>query len=241
MDLPFDTHAMNVEQAREMVRDLPADTDPDTIEAIKAHERKHPKTKGGRKGILNALEERKGELSSPDPEPGLDRAPLVVEEAFPPEPEPVEDEPEPEPEPEQWGIGQLAALGGDDNPFPPEDEQGPPPADTDPVAEMAAEIVEHVTPTFLRFLDESEAVEIALRPATPSPELAAAIEAGRLRGWPVSYGETILVTDGSGQQHEATVVRVETGVVAEIKDGVGTQVFVRYAKGGGPFTWEEAP
>lgn len=55
----------------------------DEVRAIHALERAHPEYDGGRSGVLNALEERLGELRVDDPKPGLARQSVqgVEEEA----------------------------------------------------------------------------------------------------------------------------------------------------------------
>jgi len=53
-------------------------TSPAEVARVREIERSHPRFQGGRSMVLNALEERLGELSTPDPNIGLARAPRVA-------------------------------------------------------------------------------------------------------------------------------------------------------------------
>lgn len=60
-DLPFDTHDMSASQAIEAIGAL-EDPEQITLEALHYHEGDHPQYDGGRKTVLDALEERIGEV-----------------------------------------------------------------------------------------------------------------------------------------------------------------------------------
>lgn len=59
----FDLHELNAKEAKKAIA---AVTDPDDLDRLHAYERQHPKWTGGRVGVLDDIEERKGELTTPE-------------------------------------------------------------------------------------------------------------------------------------------------------------------------------
>jgi hypothetical protein len=64
---PEDLYAMNAEAVGKLVA---AQADDDVLAALHAWEREHPKYEGGRTTVLNAIEERRGELATPNSNDG---------------------------------------------------------------------------------------------------------------------------------------------------------------------------
>lgn len=87
-------HVNSVAWAKERILQLQT---PEEVRAVHAFERTHPQHHGGRKGVLNACEERLGELKVESPSEGLARmpaAPAAQDEAAP-DGEPPAGEPRP--------------------------------------------------------------------------------------------------------------------------------------------------
>lgn len=83
-------HANSVAWAKQRIAKLQT---PEEVRAVHAFEQTNPK--GARKGVLNACEERLGELKVPSPSEGLERMPAQPEEPQASEGEPQAKEPGP--------------------------------------------------------------------------------------------------------------------------------------------------
>jgi hypothetical protein len=95
-ELLLDTHALNGTDAVAQIKALQAT--PEQLKAIHEHEKKHPTYENGRRGVLNALEERLGEtrVAMAGGEPNTDTPPQTPA----PEAAPTDELPPEEAEPE---------------------------------------------------------------------------------------------------------------------------------------------
>jgi len=203
----LDTHKMTVDQTL-FALERETTLTKRQLEMLHDHESNHPKKP--RKGILDALEERIGQLEVDEPAEGLAR--------------------EAGPEMEMVNVGDLT-----DGPQYIEVPVEPPTPVTETRGDAAPMTVTEVNGVSV---DELNMVVTHV----DGEELPCPIPLHEIKEKPVFVDGPVLMTDGEGITHEVMPIRdvvpEERPIVATMRDGRDTEVFLRYdSEGKVPWSW----